>query len=647
MIAIIISIPLAIIMVQKKSNPVKSLVQSEVVNLLDKNKITEWVWEKENGITVSVSGKYLEKPNTEPIAFRAKIHFSDELEKKVYSKRKMKVDNKDIDNAFMNILIMLFPIFIIILIAYFIFLRPLKNSSRGAMQFGKSRARMVQNLDKITFDDVAGIDGAKEEVVEIVDYLKNPGKFHLLGGRMPHGILLSGPPGTGKTLLARAIAGEAEVPFFSISGSDFVEMFVGVGASRVRDMFEQAKKSSPCIIFIDEIDAVGRSRFSGHGGGHDEREQTLNALLVEMDGFEANSGIVVVAATNRADVLDTALLRPGRFDRQVAVELPDLVGRKEILVVHLKKIKTIKDLDIDAITRSTPGFSGADLANLVNEAALQAVRKSKSEVENDDFEEAHDKVRYGKERPFRAMSEAEKKMTAYHEAGHALASLYCEEADPLHKVSIIPRGKMLGGAMYYPKGDKVSYYKKELMERMIIAVGGRCAEEIFFGENKHNSGAAGDIEQCSSVARAMVCDFGMSEKLGFIKFSGDSHQQYPQMAAPIYSEETAKEIDQEVKRLIDEALSTCQKILTDHKDQLEKLGDALLERETLTAKEVYELLEMELPEHLQDHDKDDKGTPVASVEQKTEEKIKENPVTDSDISTDTGATGLARERRLI
>ena len=484
------------------------------------------------------------------------------------------------------------PILLIIGIIYFLFIRLNRNVGRGAMQFGKSRARLVQSLEKVTFNDVAGIEEAKEEVVEIIEYLRNPDKFHRLGGRIPRGVLLIGPPGTGKTLLARAIAGEADVPFFNISGSDFVEMFVGVGASRVRDMFEQGKKHAPCIVFIDEIDAVGRSRFSGIGGSHDEREQTLNALLVEMDGFEAKSGVIVLSATNRPDVLDPALLRPGRFDRQIAIVLPDVKGRREILDVHAKKIKLSDGAELEITARGTPGFSGADLENLVNEAALIAAGRDKDAVDMDDLEEARDKVRWGKERRSRVMDEHDREVTAYHEAGHALVGLYCEHATPLHKVTIIPRGNAyLGAAMYLPEGDKYTQTRSELIDELTVAMGGRCAEELMFAEI--TNGAAGDIKMGTDLARRMVCEWGMSDKMGMLHLGERGEHIYlgRDISRTIdFSETTAREIDQEVRMLVDQASQRAKDMLTKYKDQLGLLGSALLERETMDAQEIRELL---------------------------------------------------------
>lgn len=497
------------------------------------------------------------------------------------------------DNWLTNLLGMVLPVLIIGIIIYILFSRQIKMANRNAVQFGKSRARMIMPDElNIKFDDVAGADEAKEEIQEIVEFLKDPIKFKLLGGKIPRGCLLVGPPGTGKTLLAKAVACEAKVPFFSISGSDFVEMFVGVGASRVRDMFDHARHNTPCLIFIDEIDAVGRSRFSGMGGGHDEREQTLNAMLVEMDGLENRSDVIVLAATNRPDVLDPALLRPGRFDRQVVLDLPDIKGRRQILDVHAKNIRLNEAVDLDVIAQSTPGFSGADLANLCNEAALLAARYNRESVTQEDMEEARDKVCFGRERRSRKISERERRLTAYHESGHALVGLHCEHTDPLHKITIIPRGQSyLGATFSIPKEDVYTKSKLELLDQMAMTLGGRAAEEIIFGDI--TTGAGQDIEVVSRLARMMVCAYGMNEKIGPIKY-GDfrSHVHIRFDAPPVHesSEETAREIDVEVKKLIDDAHARAVQILTEHRDELEKLAQTLLEKETISAAEVDVLL---------------------------------------------------------
>jgi cell division protease FtsH len=481
------------------------------------------------------------------------------------------------------------PFLLMIGIAFFVFRQMQKNSGSGAMGFGKSRARMLtEKQGRVTFDDVAGIDEAREELQEIVDFLKDPTKFARLGGKIPKGALLVGSPGTGKTLLARAIAGEAGVPFFTISGSDFVEMFVGVGASRVRDMFEQAKKSAPCIVFIDEIDAVGRHRGAGLGNGNDEREQTLNQLLVEMDGFEANEGIIIIAATNRPDVLDPALLRPGRFDRQVVVPRPDIDGRVKILAVHMKKIPLAPDVDPRTIARGTPGFSGADLANLVNEAALLAARKGKRLVAMREFEEAKDKVMMGAERKSMVMTEEEKKATAYHEAGHALVSLHVPGCDPLHKVTIIPRGRALGVTWNLPERDRYSMTMKQMKARLALCFGGRIAEQLIYGQDELNTGASNDIQQATDMARSMVMEYGMSEKLGWLRYRDNQEEVFLGHSVSRnqhVSEDTARLIDAEVRRLIEEAEATARKVLTDNLDELHRLAVALLEYETLTGEE--------------------------------------------------------------
>ncbi len=484
------------------------------------------------------------------------------------------------------------PILIVIGLLYFLFIRQMKMAGKGAMSFGKSRAKMLtRGKNKVTFKDVAGVEEPREELLEVVDFLKDPKRFQKLGGRIPKGVLLVGPPGTGKTLLAKAIAGEANVPFFSISGSDFVEMFVGVGASRVRDMFEQGRKHAPCIIFIDEIDAVGRSRFSGIGGGHDEREQTLNALLVEMDGFDTQEGIIMIAATNRPDVLDNALLRPGRFDRQVYVDLPSLAGREEILKIHVKKIKLSRESDLNRIARGTPGFSGADLANLVNEAALLAARRGADAVELKDLEEARDKVRWGRERRSRLMDDSEKKTTAYHEAGHAIVLAEVEDSEPLHKVTIIPRGQALGATMQLPEKDRYTQGRRALIGMLAGLMGGRVAEELACDDI--TTGAANDIQQATRIARSMVCDWGMSDDLGMQSFG--SNEEVLFLGREVarqheISEDTSRKVDSEVSRLLKEAYSRAKQILTDHRDKLDLLAETLLERETLDGEQVAELM---------------------------------------------------------
>jgi cell division protease FtsH len=486
--------------------------------------------------------------------------------------------------------------FVLLIAVWFFMLRQMQSGGNKALSFGKSRARLLSmQQKKVTFKDVAGVDEAKEELKEIIEYLREPQKFQKLGGRIPKGVLLVGPPGTGKTLLARAVAGEANVPFFSISGSDFVEMFVGVGASRVRDLFEQGKKNAPCIIFIDEIDAVGRHRGAGLGGGHDEREQTLNQLLVEMDGFESNDGVILVAATNRPDVLDPALLRPGRFDRRVVVGLPDVRGREEVLKVHIKKVPVSDDTNLNVLARGTPGFSGADLANMVNEAALNAARMNRKQVTMYDFELAKDKVLMGAERKSMLLTDEEKKVTAYHEAGHALVSYMREHSDPIHKVTIIPRGMALGVTVYLPD-DRHNYTREYLETRLATAYGGRVAEEIFL--NQMSTGAGSDIESATDLARRMVCEYGMS-RLGPLTFGKKEEQIF--LGREIaqhrdFSEETARQIDLEVRRLIDEAYQSAHTILESNKDAMHRIAAALLERETIDAEEVKLLIEgKELP----------------------------------------------------
>ncbi len=486
------------------------------------------------------------------------------------------------------------PFLLILGISFFVMRQMQKNAGSGAMGFGKSRARMLtEKQGRVTFADVAGIDEAREELQEIVEYLKDPGKFARLGGKIPKGALLVGPPGTGKTLLARAIAGEAGVPFFTISGSDFVEMFVGVGASRVRDMFDQAKKSAPCIVFIDEIDAVGRHRGAGLGNGNDEREQTLNQLLVEMDGFEANEGIIIIAATNRPDVLDPALLRPGRFDRQVVVPRPDIDGREQILGVHMKKVPLAPDVDPRVIARGTPGFSGADLANLVNEAALLAARKGKRLVAMQEFEEAKDKVLMGTERKSMVMTEDEKRMTAYHEAGHAVVALHEPASDPIHKATIIPRGRALGMVMRLPERDNYSYHRDKMYANLAVAMGGRVAEEMIFGYDKVSSGAASDIQYATQLARDMVTRWGMSDALGPLQYAEPEEEVflgYSVNRQRLMSNETAQAIDKEIRTVVENGYERAKHLLTENKDKLETLAQALLEYETLSGEEIKKVL---------------------------------------------------------
>ena len=496
----------------------------------------------------------------------------------------------------MSLLISSFPVLLLIGV-WIYFMRRMQGGPGGVLGFGKSRARMLQqDQRRVTFADVAGIDEAKQELEEIVEFLKDPQKFQRLGGRIPKGCLLVGPPGTGKTLLARAIAGEANVPFFTISGSDFVEMFVGVGASRVRDMFEQAKRNAPCIVFIDEIDAVGRHRGTGLGGGHDEREQTLNQLLVEMDGFESTEGVILIAATNRPDVLDPALLRPGRFDRQVVVPNPDILGREQILRVHMRKVPLAPDVDARVIARGTPGFSGADLANLVNEAALLAARANRRLVTMIDFEAAKDKVLMGAERRSMVMTDHEKRLTAYHEAGHALVGLFVPGNDPLHKVTIIPRGRALGVTMNLPERDRYAFKKKEIEARLAMMFGGRVAEQLVFGADNVTTGAANDIQQATDMARRMVTEWGMSEQLGRLRYSDNEEEIFLGRSitrSRNVSEDTARLIDAEVRNIIEAAEARASKVLGDNIEALDKLAEALLEYETLSGDEVQKVLRNE------------------------------------------------------
>ena len=526
-------------------------------------------------------------------------------------------------SAFMATLGLWLPFLLLIGVWIFFMNRMQGGGKGGAMGFGKSKAKMLtERSGKVTFDDVAGIDEAKEELEEIVEFLRDPQKFSRLGGKIPKGALLVGPPGTGKTLLARAIAGEAGVPFFTISGSDFVEMFVGVGASRVRDMFEQAKKNAPCIVFIDEIDAVGRHRGAGYGGGNDEREQTLNQLLVEMDGFEANEGVILLAATNRPDVLDPALLRPGRFDRQVQVTNPDINGRKKILEVHARKVPLGPDVDLRIIARGTPGFSGADLANLVNEAALMAARTGKRFVTMEDFENAKDKVMMGAERRSMVMSDDERKLTAYHEAGHAVVGLNVPQHDPIHKATIIPRGRALGLVLSLPERDQLSVTKTKYKSQIAMAMGGKVAEELTFGPENVTSGAASDIQQVSRIARAMVTRFGMSEELGNIDYANEQFSYLgPQQGGVSAGPDTQEVIDREVRRLVDEGYATAKQILQDKHDDLVRLAEGLLEYETLTGDEITKVIAGEPLNRGSDDDdtpaESDSGTPSVAAIPKT------------------------------
>ncbi|MDO8288559.1 MAG: ATP-dependent zinc metalloprotease FtsH [Parvibaculum sp.] len=558
---------------------------------------------------VTIAGDTITGHYTDGRPFRTYAPADPTLVDRLYNKG-VEISAKPTDTGFslVGALVSWFPMLLLIGVWVF-FMRQMQGGGGKAMGFGKSKAKLLtERHGRVTFDDVAGIDEAKDDLEEIVEFLRDPAKFQRLGGRIPKGVLLVGPPGTGKTLLARAIAGEANVPFFTISGSDFVEMFVGVGASRVRDMFEQAKKNAPCIIFIDEIDAVGRHRGAGLGGGNDEREQTLNQLLVEMDGFEPNEGIILIAATNRPDVLDPALLRPGRFDRQVVVPNPDIVGREKILKVHMKKVPLSPDVDPRTLARGTPGFSGADLANIVNEAALLAARRGKRLVTMAEFEAAKDKVMMGAERRSMVMSEEEKRITAYHEAGHALVSIHMAASDPIHKATIIPRGRALGMVMRLPEQDSYSYARDKMYANLAVSMGGRLAEEIIFGYDKVTSGASGDIQYATNLARSMVTKWGMSDKLGPLLYSANEEEVFlghSVARTQNISEETSRTIDAETRRIVEEGYATAKKILTDELAGLHKVAQGLLEFETLSGDEIKGLLRGEQPVR-------DLGEPVKS-----------------------------------
>ena len=566
-----------------------------------------------------VQGKYYD--DTPFLTVRPQVHDPKFMDDLLNNNVIVKAPQPEQTSLWKQLLVASFPILLIIAVFLF-FMRQMQGGAGGRgnpMSFGKSKARLLgEDQINVTFADVAGVDEAKEEVSELVEFLRDPSKFQRLGGRIPRGVLMAGPPGTGKTLLAKAIAGEAKVPFFSISGSDFVEMFVGVGASRVRDMFDQAKKNAPCIIFIDEIDAVGRHRGGGHGGGHDEREQTLNQLLVEMDGFEANDGVIVIAATNRSDVLDKALLRPGRFDRQVHVGLPDIRGREQILKVHMRKVPLSDQIEPSVIARGTPGFSGADLANLVNEAALFAARANRRLVTNEEFEKARDKIMMGTERKSLVMSEKDKESTAYHEAGHAIVGYLSEEHDPVHKVTIIPRGRALGVTHFLPEDDQTSQSRRKLLGDLATLYGGRIAEEMIYGKDGVSTGAYGDIRMATQVARSMVVNYGLSdnENLGPIDYDsrdGDG------IGARHFSPETAKIIDEEVKRIIDQCYADSQRLLTENRDILEAMKDALIEYETIDAEQVKDLMERKPVRpprdwHNPDNNSESGGSPVSDDE---------------------------------
>ncbi|GBE42202.1 ATP-dependent zinc metalloprotease FtsH [bacterium BMS3Bbin10] len=578
---------------------------SQLLTEVDNGKIGE----------VTIAGSQITGQFTDGRAFQTYAPNDPTLVKRLYDKN-VKITAKPSDEdvpSLMGVLVSWFPMLLLIAVWIF-FMRQMQSGGGRAMGFGKSKARLLtERQGRVTFDDVAGVDEAKEDLEEIVEFLQDPQKFQKLGGRIPRGALLVGPPGTGKTLLARAIAGEANVPFFTISGSDFVEMFVGVGASRVRDMFEQAKKNAPCIIFIDEIDAVGRHRGAGLGGGNDEREQTLNQLLVEMDGFEANEGVILIAATNRPDVLDPALLRPGRFDRQVVVPRPDIIGREKILKVHVRKVPLAPDIDLRVVARGTPGFSGADLANLVNEAALLAARRSKRLVTQQEFEDAKDKIMMGAERRSMVMTEEEKKLTAYHEGGHALVALHQPASDPIHKATIIPRGRALGMVMRLPERDQLSVTRAKFKADLAVAMGGRVAEELIFGYDMVTSGASSDIKMATSMARAMVTQYGMSDKLGPLAY-GDNEEEvflgHSVARTQNLSDETQKLVDDEIHRIVEEGYKTAEKVCKKHIKQLHTIAQGLLEYETLSGDEIKDLLKGKPP--IRDFDDDEGGTKAAA-----------------------------------
>ncbi len=594
-VVILIMVPLFLKFRPFQQDNVEKIDYGKLQGLVDEGVVKKAIVLRGGDSVETIEGEYDQvdpSGGKKTIKYATKVIWSDNIEK-FFNDHKVPIEFQPANQMWMNLLLSAAPFVFFVVLLYFVFVRQIKLAGKGAMSFGKSRARMLsRGKNKVTFKEVAGMQEAKEEVEEIIQFLKDPKKFQRLGGRIPKGVLMVGPPGTGKTLLAKAIAGEADVPFFSISGSDFVEMFVGVGASRVRDMFEQGKKSAPCLIFIDEIDAVGRSRFSGIGGGHDEREQTLNALLVEMDGFDTQEGVIIIAATNRPDVLDAALLRPGRFDRQIVIDMPDLVGREEILKVHARAVKLSKDVDFKVIARGTAGFSGADLANLINEAALLAARNDKKGVGMEELEEARDKVRWGRERRSRVMDESDKKLTAYHEAGHALVMVKLEHSEPLHKVTIIPRGMYLGATFQLPQKDKYNLNKKQLHDQITGIMGGRIAEELIFGDC--NSGASGDIRQATHIARKMVTEWGMSEKIGMVNVS--EHEEHMFLGRDLFkgrevSEQTAREVDEEVRSIIDYCYTRAKDIIVQNRDKLVAIAQALLEYETLDGAEILEIID--------------------------------------------------------
>lgn len=597
---LIVIMGLLLLMVQvysSRKDTGKEISQTKFKEYVQEGKITSCVIVNEPS-----TGKSFIKGKIQPLEsdvqgvvqnFTANIPEKTEKLESFLEENNVIIDYNYQNDYMMQIIQGLLPVLLVFGLLYFLFMRQMRNASGGAMGFGKSRAKLLnRDKQKMTFENVAGIDEAREEVQEIVEFLKDPKKFTTLGGRIPKGVLVMGPPGTGKTLLAKAIAGEADVPFFSISGSDFVEMFVGVGASRVRDMFEQGKKNAPCIIFIDEIDAVGRSRFSGIGGGHDEREQTLNALLVEMDGFETQEGVIMLAATNRPDVLDPALLRPGRFDRQIVLDLPLIEGREAILKIHAKNIKLSEDVDMRRIARGTPGFSGADLENLLNEAALLAARDNKESVSLEYLEEARDKVKWGRERRSRKMDDKEKKLTAYHEAGHALAQQMTDETEPLHKVTIIPRGMYLGATMSLPAKDRYTETKRKLLGELVALMGGRAAEELVF--NEITTGARSDIKVATDIAHHMVCDWGMSDALGPQSFGENQELMFlgrDVQKSQIISNATAEKIDAEVALFLRNAHAEAINILTVHRAKLDMIAERLLDMETIDGRDVEEIVE--------------------------------------------------------
>jgi cell division protease FtsH len=603
-IAIIGSIMALMLLHNRMGTQSSTLSQADFFQKYETNQIAPGAtinYNLQSGNLTEIVGSYYKtekdgtivKENGKPvlISFTTKAKLTEKMQDELLPPAG-KLEVSETNPMLLNMIWTVAPFLLIGVLFWFFFIRQIKMAGKGALSFGKSKAKMLaKERNKTMFKDVAGIEEAIEEVSELVEFLKDPKKFQRLGGRIPKGVLMVGPPGTGKTLLAKAIAGEADASFFSISGSDFVEMFVGVGASRVRDMFEQARRATPCLVFIDEIDAVGRSRGHGLGGGNDEREQTLNALLVEMDGFDTQEGIIIIAATNRPDVLDPALMRPGRFDRQVVVNLPDVRGREGILKVHAKNVKLMPNVDLSIIARGTPGYSGAELANLLNEAALLAARLNKKGVGMEELEEARDKVRWGRERRSLAMTDEEKKSTAWHEAGHALVNMMLEHTHPLHKVTIIPRGQSLGSTMQLPEKDILSRRRKEMFDDIAVTMGGRIAEEIMSGDI--STGAAMDIQQATNMARAMVCQYGMSDKVGMVQYGSDDEFIFlgREMGRPkVYSESTAREIDEEIKHIIDAGYKTAQDILFNHRSKLELIASALLEYETLDRSQVEEII---------------------------------------------------------